>query len=72
MAIGFASLNVSVGQLGVLNRPGVRLGSIASDRHVRDARPMSAMALWVQSVSATPLVVYRLAFRSPRSFADVD
>src|SRR6516165_945969 len=26
----------------------------------------------VQPVSATPSVVYRLAFRSPRSFADVD
>jgi hypothetical protein len=26
----------------------------------------------VQPVSATPLVVYRLAFGSPRSFADVD
>jgi tripartite-type tricarboxylate transporter receptor subunit TctC len=30
------------------------------------------MIVCVQSVSATPLVVYRLAFRSPRSFADVD
>ena len=26
----------------------------------------------VQPVNATPLVVYRLAFGSPRSFADVD
>ena len=26
----------------------------------------------VQPVSATPLAVYRLAFGSPRSFADVD
>ena len=34
--------------------------------------PMSLMGLCVQPVSATPLVVYRLAFRSPRSFADVD
>ena len=33
---------------------------------------MSALALCVQPVSATPLVVYRLAFGSPRSFADVD
>jgi hypothetical protein len=33
---------------------------------------MSALPLCVQPVSATPLVVYRLAFRSPRSFADVD
>ena len=32
----------------------------------------SAFWLWVQPVSATPLVVYRLAFRSPRFFADVD
>jgi hypothetical protein len=28
--------------------------------------------LCVQPISATPLVVYRLAFGSPRSFADVD
>jgi len=28
--------------------------------------------LRVQSISATPLAVYRPAFRSPRSFADVD
>jgi hypothetical protein len=41
-------------------------------RHARDARGMSAMPLCVQPVSATPLVVYRLAFGSPRSFADVD
>jgi hypothetical protein len=33
---------------------------------------MSVPGLCVQLVSATPLVVYRLAFRSPRSFADVD
>ena len=32
----------------------------------------SALTLCVQPVSATPLVVYRLAFGSPRSFADVD
>ncbi len=30
------------------------------------------LGMCVQPVSATPLVVYRLAFRSPRSFADVD
>src|SRR5262245_7037738 len=33
---------------------------------------MSALGVCVQPVSATPLVVYRLAFGSPRSFADVD
>ena len=33
---------------------------------------MSASTLCVQPVNATPLVVYRLAFGSPRSFADVD
>src|SRR5262249_11664419 len=33
---------------------------------------MSAFGVCVQPVSATPLVVYRLAFGSPRSFADVD
>ena len=32
----------------------------------------SAFDLCVQPVSATLLVVYRLAFGSPRSFADVD
>ena len=33
---------------------------------------MSLFVVRVQPVSATPLVVYRLAFGSPRSFADVD
>ena len=33
---------------------------------------VSVIGVCVQPVSATPLVVYRLAFRSPRSFADVD
>jgi hypothetical protein len=32
----------------------------------------SALEVCVQPVSATPLAVYRLAFGSPRSFADVD
>ena len=32
----------------------------------------SGFGVCVQPVSATPLVVYRLAFGSPRSFADVD
>ena len=32
----------------------------------------SGIGVSVQPVSATPLVVYRLAFGSPRSFADVD
>src|SRR5215470_14886067 len=54
----------SRGSRTVLGAPGGEIppgdSTIASDRHVRDARPMSAMALWVQSVSATPLVVYRL------------
>ena len=36
------------------------------------ARGMSLTPLCVQPVSATALVVYRLAFGSPRSFADVD
>jgi hypothetical protein len=31
-----------------------------------------AIGVRVQPVSATPLEVYRLAFRSPRSFADAD
>jgi hypothetical protein len=33
---------------------------------------VSVIGLRVQPVSATPLVVYRLAFGSPRSFAGVD
>jgi hypothetical protein len=33
---------------------------------------LAAIGVCVQPVSATPLVVYRLAFGSPRSFADVD
>ena len=33
---------------------------------------MTIKSLCVQPVNATPLVVYRLAFGSPRSFADVD
>ena len=33
---------------------------------------VSSSAVCVQPVSATPLAVYRLAFGSPRSFADVD
>jgi 3alpha(or 20beta)-hydroxysteroid dehydrogenase len=32
----------------------------------------SVLGMRVQSISATPLAVYRPAFRSPRSFADVD
>jgi hypothetical protein len=39
-------------------------------------RPVNAwiagLRLRVQSISATALAVYRPAFRSPRSFADVD
>jgi hypothetical protein len=35
-------------------------------------KAMDASDLCVHPVSATPLVVYRLAFGSPRSFADVD
>jgi hypothetical protein len=38
----------------------------------RDVRSAVGIGVCVQPVSATPLVVYRLAFRSPRSFADVD
>ena len=49
-------------------------------RKIRDAlaqletvvRGMEYFGVCVQPVSATPLVVYRLAFGSPRSFADVD
>ena len=37
-----------------------------------DARYMVVIGMCVQPVSATPLVIYRLAFGSPRSFADVD
>jgi len=38
----------------------------------RDFPETGFFTLCVQPVSATPLVVYRLAFGSPRSFADVD
>ena len=38
----------------------------------QQVRATSALPLCVQPVSATPLAVYRLAFGSPRSFADVD
>jgi hypothetical protein len=41
-------------------------------RHFERTPATSAVPLCVQPVSATPLVVYRLAFGSPRSFADVD
>jgi hypothetical protein len=37
-----------------------------------DVRCLVAFGVRVQPVSATPLVVYRLAFGSPRSFAGVD
>jgi hypothetical protein len=43
-----------------------------SDDFVELSRQNPHLSLCVQPVSATPLVVYRLAFRSPRSFADVD
>ena len=36
------------------------------------AAGMEVIEVCVQPVSATPLVVYRPAFGSPRSFADVD
>jgi hypothetical protein len=39
---------------------------------IGDVCAMSAHPLRVQPVSATPLEVYRLAFRSPRSFAVAD
>jgi hypothetical protein len=41
-------------------------------RQILQRKRMSAFGVCVQPVSATPLVVYRLAFGSPRSFADVD
>ena len=50
-------------------KPPDRYGSSAT---FRAKEATSAFALRVQPVSATPLVVYRLAFGSPRSFAGVD
>jgi hypothetical protein len=45
----------------------------ASDHDQTSAGQVTCeIRLCVQPVSATPLVVYRLAFRSPRFFADVD
>ena len=38
----------------------------------RPGSNVTGFTLCVQPVSATPLAVYRLAFGSPRSFADVD
>jgi transcription antitermination factor NusG len=37
-----------------------------------EVKEVDEQTVCVQPVSATPLVVYRLAFRSPRFFADVD
>ncbi len=37
-----------------------------------ESRVVAMSNLRVQPVGATPLVVYRLVFRSPKSFADVD
>ena len=37
-----------------------------------EVKEVDEQTVWVQPVSATPFVVYRLAFRSPKSFADVD
>jgi hypothetical protein len=42
------------------------------ERRFERASATSALPLRVQPVSATPLEVYRLAFRSPRSFAVAD
>jgi NTE family protein len=48
-------------------------GRITAKKHLETFwTRMSEIVLCVQPVSATPLVVYRLAFGSPRSFADVD
>jgi hypothetical protein len=41
-------------------------------RRFLQCKRMSAFGVRVQPVSATPLEVYRLAFRSPRSFAVAD
>jgi hypothetical protein len=49
----------------------LKLSTIKGALH-QPRQPMSGFRVRVQSFSATPLVVYRLAFRSPRSFADVD
>jgi catalase (peroxidase I) len=40
--------------------------------YAKEFKSLDLNAVCVQPVSATPLVVYRLAFGSPRSFADVD
>ena len=51
----------------------LRVISLTADRwREANASCTSSIAVCVQPVSATPLAVYRLAFGSPRSFADVD
>ena len=50
----------------------VEPGGRATAHPLRTSAFVVAFGLCVQPVSATPLVVYRPAFRSPRSFADVD
>ena len=62
-ALGEKDLGVDV----VINNAG-----IACEPKALDSSRKSAFGVCVQPVSATPLVVYRLAFGSPRSFADVD
>ena len=48
------------------------VGMLVVRRRAPGAFPQNIVDLCVQPVSATPLAVYRLAFGSPRSFADVD
>ena len=57
------------------NKPPNKAAAAAFSNTNLATEPYSSQAgfvLCVQPVSATPLAVYRLAFGSPRSFADVD
>ena len=55
-----------------LGRSDVVTAAIGPSRRSLRRRTMSEIGVCVQPVSATPLAVYRPAFGSPRSFADVD
>ena len=68
-----AAQEVKVKKIGVILQGGPWYAVIEGLRGgLNQSGLVEGKGLWVQSVSATPLVVYRLAFRSPGSFADVD
>ena len=66
-----AWLTIDTG-LNVIRHAASRKSPFGTTRSYQHVRHLVAIGLRVQSISATPLAVYRPAFRSPRSFADVD